>query len=216
MTGKDLLQKSSAELGIRLSARQVEQFFIYINELIRWNKKINLSGITDTDSIITKHFVDSLTVCRYLRQDSTLLDIGTGGGFPGIPLAIADSSYCVHMLDSRSKRVYFVRNVIRKLGLENAFVFEGRAEDKSNRIKRCFYDFTVFRAYSDITTILETTLDYIRSGGCVIIMKGAKGITELESARDQIDSSVIEIEDVAEIILPYSGIKRVLIKFKKK
>lgn len=214
MTHTELLVESAGLLGIELTYEQTEKFFKFMDELIKWNRVINLSGITDTDQIITKHFVDSLTVLRYVAPYTKVIDIGAGAGFPGIPMAIADSSLNVDLLDSREKRIHFVRHVIRKLGLINTEAYTGRAENENNGITRGIYDFAVSRAYGNIEFILDSIPDYIKHGGGLIVMKGEKGSSELDEIRDS-EGYGLKIEDVSELTLPFSSYKRVVVLLRR-
>lgn len=214
MTHMELLVESAGMLGIELTYEQTEKFLKFMDELRKWNRVINLSGITDTDQIITKHFVDSLTVLRYVDPYKKMIDIGTGAGFPGIPLAIADSSLNVDLLDSREKRIHFVRYVIRKLGLDNAEAYTGRAEDENNGITRGVYDFAVSRAYGNIKLILDTIPGYIKPGGGLIVMKGEKGSSELDKIRESTGYG-LKVEDISELTLPFSSYKRVIVLLRK-
>ena len=126
---KSTLQKGAKELGVALGEDQLELFLTYIEELTRWNRKINLTKITDPSKIVTRHFLDSLTVCRYLKGTKRLLDIGTGAGFPGLPVKIAMPEVEVTLMDSVEKKVFFLKSIIRTLGLSGVRAVHARAED---------------------------------------------------------------------------------------
>src|SRR3990172_708670 len=124
----EILQQGSLELGVSLSYAQLASFLKYLRELQAWNKKINLTSITEEKDIIIKHFLDSLTSARFLPGVDTLLDIGSGGGFPGLPLKIAIPSLKITLMDSVEKKVHFIRHIIRTLDLKGADAISGRVE----------------------------------------------------------------------------------------
>lgn len=197
-----------------LTEDQIDKFFLYLKELKTWNKKINLTAITEDKDIITKHFVDSITIYGYLGPGSSIIDVGTGAGFPGIPLAIIDGSLQIDLLDSKEKKVHFVRHVIRKLGLKNVRAFTGRVEDISNGIKRGVYDVVVARAFGDIAKIANNTAGYLNRQGRILLMRGDSGKREWENVEKELEPGLCK-EDIAELHIPFSNIRRYLIVLKK-
>lgn len=124
-----LLHETSREIGVRLSAPQAELFWRYLQELLEWNRTFPLTAVTDPADIVIKHFVDSLTPLPYLEASTNLLDIGSGAGFPGIPLKIAAPDLCLSMVDSNRKKVSFLKHIVRSLQLREVTVLHGRVED---------------------------------------------------------------------------------------
>ena len=131
------LKENMKKININITDLQTQKFFKYMNLLIEWNQKINLTAITKPEEIILKHFIDSLTICKYIKKEKSLIDVGTGAGFPGIPLKIVNKDIKITLLDSLNKRINFLDEVIEKLNLKNIETKHGRAEefgkDKSYR-----------------------------------------------------------------------------------
>ena len=121
--------KQAEKVDIKLEEKQLKMFYKYMNLLIEWNEKINLTAITEPKEVIVKHFIDSILATKYIKDDSSIIDVGTGAGFPGIPLKIYNDSYKVTLLDSLNKRTIFLQEVVNKLGLTNIEIIHGRAED---------------------------------------------------------------------------------------
>lgn len=210
MTNRELLLKSSQQLGIRITDTQVDHFLVYMEELKYWNSRINLTSVTEDKEIITRHFIDSLTILKYLSDGSRILDIGTGAGFPGIPLAIVDDGLTIDMIDSRQKKIHFVNHIIRKLGLNNARGITANIEDDLNNINRDYYDLVVTRAFADITKTMNCSADYLAEGGRIVLMRGEKGLYEWEVAKEQFDETP-KVTDIDQFTLPFSEIKRCVI-----
>lgn len=199
----EMLIKGAAELNVKLDAKTAAKFITYKDELKAWNKKINLTAIESDADIVVKHFLDSLTLCRFLKGDERLLDIGSGGGFPGIPLKLAMPGLNVTLLDSVQKKVFFLRHVIRLLALSGIEAFPGRAED-SAIIERYgpVFDCVVCRALSDLGEFIRLGLPFLKPGGFLLAIKGT-GIMEELKAASIIDG--IERPEAFEIPLPFSN-----------
>lgn len=186
------------EKVMKLSEEQLNNYYNYMELLIEWNKKINLTAITEPKEIIEKHFIDSLTILPYIGENSNIIDIGTGAGFPGIPVKIANASLKITLLDSLNKRITFLKEVISKLELENIEAIHGRAEEyiKESREK---YDIAVSRAVAELPTLLEYLFPYVKIGGKCICMKGPKALEEIEKSKKALKILGGEIEKIENI-----------------
>lgn len=174
---------------ITLSQRQAEQFVDYYQLLIEWNQKMNLTAITNWDEVVVKHFIDSVLSHEIVDYHSvtSLIDIGTGAGFPGIPLKILYPHLRITLLDALNKRILFLEHVIDVLGLENVELVHGRAEDLARTEHRESYDICVSRAVSQLNVLCEYCLPFINLGGRFISYKGAKTLEELEMSHNAIN-----------------------------
>ncbi len=188
------LVRDAAALGVHLDDAQAEQFRIYGDELIAWNRRVNLTAVTDPDEVVTKHFLDSLSVAAALpggawESAPTLLDVGSGGGFPGIPLQIAFPHWRVALLEATGKKAAFLEHVVGLLGLDGASVLGGRAEtiahDPSHREA---YDMVVSRAVAPMAVLAELCLPFCRPGGTLVAQKSRGAGEEVASARRAIET----------------------------
>lgn len=204
------------KLGITLSEIQLKQFYNYMNLLIEWNKKINLTAITEPDEIILKHFVDSLTISRYISDGTKVVDVGTGAGFPGIPLKIVRQDVDITLLDSLQKRINFLDEVINELNLEKITTVHSRVEDfGKNKKYREEFDIAISRAVANLSTLSEYLLPLVKVGGKVISMKGSLIQEELENSKNAIKILGGQIEKVDEFDLPNSDISRNIVLIDK-
>ena len=199
-----------------LTEDQVENFFKYMNLLLEWNEKINLTAITDVDDIILKHFIDSMTVLKYIEKDKSIIDVGTGAGFPGIPIAILREDVKITLLDSLNKRINFLNEVCSELKINNIETIHGRAEEAGqNKQYREKYDIAVSRAVANMTTLSEYLIPFVKVGGICICMKGSEIDHELEQAKFAIKELGGKIEKVEKFNLPDSDIERNIVIIKK-
>lgn len=204
------------KINLMLDDKQIEDFYCYMNELIEWNKNINLTAITEEKEIIQKHFIDSLTIFKYLNKNDKIIDVGTGAGFPGIPLKIADETFDITLLDSLNKRILFLDNVIEKLKLNNIETIHSRVEDAAiNPQYREKYDIATSRAVAQLNVLLEYLLPLVKVGGKCICMKGGNLEEELENSKKALEILGGKVEKIESFELPNSDIKRNIIIIKK-
>ena len=204
------------EFNIEINEEQIKSFEKYMNLLLEWNEKINLTAITQPEEVKLKHFVDSLTVLKYINDDDRVIDIGTGAGFPGIPLKIMNENTKITLLDSLNKRINFLNIVIETLNLRNIQAIHGRAEEIArNKLYREKYDVAVSRAVANLSTLTEYMLPFVKVGGKCICMKGANVNEELERAQNAIKELGGEIERVDNFYLSNNDNERNIIIIRK-
>lgn len=210
------VKQKAQEIGYTLQEEQLEQFFTYKELLIEWNKKMNLTAIEQEEDIITKHFIDSLSIASYIPDTTKIIDIGTGAGFPGIPLKILKKDLSITLLDSLNKRITFLEEVIRNLSLENIQAVHARAEELAHKEEyREQYDIAVSRAVAPMHTLLEYMLPYVKIGGKCICMKGPNLQEESKDLQNCLETLGGKIEKIEEIVLPETEIKRNIMLIKK-
>ena len=204
------------DFNIKINDEQIKRFMNYMNLLLEWNEKINLTAITQPEEVKLKHFVDSLTVLKYINDDDKVIDIGTGAGFPGIPLKIMNENTKITLLDSLNKRINFLNIVIETLNLRNIQAIHGRAEEIArNKLYREKYDVAVSRAVANLSTLTEYMLPFVKVGGKCICMKGANVNEELERAQNAIKELGGEIKRVDNFYLSDNDNERNIIVIKK-
>lgn len=214
----DELKRGLEVSGLELSSSQTNQFLDYGEMLVEWNEKFNLTAILDAQGIAYKHFVDSLLILKYLdlEKGGQLLDVGTGAGFPGIPLKIAAPYLKVDLLDSLNKRGTFLKEVFVKLGLEEIDFYHARAEDLGQNMKfRQQYDFVCSRAVARLNVLIEWTLPFVKVGGTFFALKGSEGQEEVREATKGIETLGGKVIEVMNYTLPGFEDKRVLVIIKK-
>lgn len=215
------LKKDLNEFGIELTAEMEEQFLLYYNMLIEWNSFMNLTAITDFDEVLKKHFTDSVSLIRAIpdlgEKKYRMIDIGTGAGFPGIPLKIVFPNISVVLLDSLNKRVNFLKEVISKLQLTDITAMHGRAEDfAQNKEYRESFDLCVSRAVANLAILSEYCLPFVKKNGRFISYKSEKVSEEFEISGKAISVLGGEYENQVTFKLPDSDIYRNLFIIKKK
>lgn len=205
------------EIGLeKLSKEQERRFNIYLRELQSWNKKFNLTAYEKERDIIIYHFLDSLLpLPHFPLKEGKLIDIGTGAGFPGIPLKIVQESFSLYLLEANRKRLSFLKNLREKIGVEFEII-EGRAEDIAKLPEhRENYDLAVARAVASLPVLLEYSLPFLRIGGYLISYKGPKLMEEVDMAKKAMAILGGRLENVIEKELPFSGEKRMFAIFLK-
>jgi 16S rRNA (guanine527-N7)-methyltransferase len=205
-------------LGIRLSTRQIEALERYENELISWNSRFNLTAIRDSESIRVKHFLDSLSCLLAMRDapPSRLVDVGTGAGFPGLPLKIVVPTMRLTLVESVGKKVEFCRHIVDMLGLEGVDVFHARAEEIAHmRGQRGLYDWAIARAVASLPVLLEYLLPFVRIGGRVLAQKGESGPTEAQASERALRLLGGQVHQLIPVHLPGVAEDRYLIVIQK-
>ncbi len=209
-----LLVRGAAELSVSLGEEDVKLYLKYLDSLLEWNQKINLTAIKDPEEIIIKHFLDSISVLPYITHNTEikLLDVGTGAGFPGVPVKISSSGINVVLLDSLNKRITFLNNLIGELNLSGITTVHGRAEDFAHKedFRECF-DVVVSRAVSKLSVLAELCLPFVKIGGKFIAYKGPKVSEELAEAEIAIKTLGGGQARVIDITLPDIEDKRNLV-----
>ncbi len=209
-------EKYLAKMNISLLKEQYGQFYAYMELLIEWNEKMNLTAITDPKEIILKHFVDSLTIAKYVKEDKSIIDMGTGAGFPGIPIKIYRKDVKVVLADSLNKRIKFLDEVIDKLKLENVETIHCRAEELGkNKQYREKFDYATSRAVANLSTLSEYLMPFVKLNGKCIFMKTIEVEEELEKAKKAIKTLGGKIEKVDKFEIPESDLGRSIIIVKK-
>lgn len=206
------MSKKSKILGVRFSVEQIEQFYKYMNLLIEWDEKINLTAITEPKEIILKHFIDSITILKYIDDNSKLVDVGTGAGFPGVPLSIMNPTLKITLVDSLNKRLIFLQEVVKELNLKNIEIVHARAEEfGQNKNYREKFDIATSRAVANLATLSEYLVPLVKIGGKIISMKASNAKEEINDAQKAIEVLGGKIEKIEEFDLPESDIGRTII-----
>ena len=211
MKQNDPLRDSLDKLKIQYNDEQIEQFRSYYELLTEWNKKINLTAITGYEDVVRKHFIDSILICSLLdlNKDIRIIDVGTGAGFPGIPIKILNPDCRIVLLDSLNKRVRFLETVVDELGLDNVECIHGRAEDVSREKKyRASFDLSVSRAVANLSTLCEYCIPFLKKGGMFVSYKSDKADDEINGSENAVRTLGSEITSVKEITLPETDIVR--------
>lgn len=212
---KEKLKMKAEKIRVFLTEEQLENFYNYKNLILEWNEKINLTAIKEEDEFINKHFIDSLTISKYIEDDKEMIDIGTGAGFPGIPIKIIKKNKIV-LFDSLKKRLKVLDDIINKIDLSNIETLHGRAEETFNNVKyREKFDIATSRAVANLNVLVEYMLPAVKVNGTCICMKAGDLQEELKEAKKAIEVLGGKIEKIEEIVLPDTDIKRTIVIIKK-
>jgi len=218
MTNVETFVKGLSELNIKLTNEKIEKFRLYKKLLKEWNEKINITAITDDDEIDIKHFLDSLAIFEtgIVVGGKSVIDVGTGGGFPGIPIKIVSEDVNVTLLDSLNKRLLFLDEVINQLGLSGIESIHGRAEDLGKSVEhREKYDIATSRAVASLNVLCEYCIPFVKVNGYFIALKGPEVDEELREAQNAIKVLGGKLENKINVHLPNSDIVHNLIVIKK-
>ena len=212
---KNLLEKYANMLDIELSEKEIDLFYQYMKLLLEWNTKMNLTAITEEKDVILKHFIDSISIEKYLQGKNRIMDIGTGAGFPGIPLKILNQQKKLILVDSLNKRIQFLEEVKKELVLNNLELIHSRVEDLAKDSNyRESADVAVSRAVANFRVLVEYMLPFVKKEGIVICMKGPNIEEEIEEAKNAIEILGGKIENIDNIQLP-ENLERNIVIIKK-
>lgn len=211
-----MIRKIFSECNIELSEKQVQQFQNYYELLIEWNRKVNLTAITEYEEVIWKHFIDSALLTKsnlyQEKEKNSILDMGTGAGFPGIVLAILSPEKKFTLVDSLQKRIDFLTIVIKELQLENVILFHGRAEDYGQKENfRNQFDFVVSRAVAELPLLLEYCIPFVKVDGYFISYKGKKYKDEIDCSGNAFKELTCQIENIEKLVLKNREEERILL-----
>ncbi|WP_138754021.1 16S rRNA (guanine(527)-N(7))-methyltransferase RsmG [Paenibacillus sinopodophylli] len=210
--------KKMEESGIPLSTVQLDQFELYYRLLVEWNEKMNLTGITERDAVYEKHFYDSVSLSFYTNMDSVrkLADIGSGAGFPSIPLKICFPHLQVMIVDSLNKRIQFLTHLTEQLGLDNVICLHGRAEDiAQQQVHRDSYDLVTARAVARLNVLNEFCLPFVKKGGIFAAMKGSQSDEEVREATFSLKELKGKIKSQHQLVLPNEQSERHIVLIQK-
>ncbi|MBO5395164.1 MAG: 16S rRNA (guanine(527)-N(7))-methyltransferase RsmG [Clostridia bacterium] len=197
---KKLLTTTFHKYGIELSEKQAEQFEQYYTYLVEENEKFNLTAITEKNDVVIKHFIDSVLPFHDIPQNASVIDVGTGAGFPGVPLKIVRPDIHVTLLDSLNKRVEFLKRLCERLGLEEVTFVHARAEDYCKE-KREKFDIAISRAVAALPTLAEYLLPFVRKGGNALMYKAEKADEEIKAGEKAIKTLGGRVEKVKNYLL---------------
>ena len=210
------IQENSKVLGFNFSLEQLEKFYKYMNLLIEWNEKMNLTAITEPNDIILKHFIDSITINKYIENNAKVVDVGTGAGFPGIPLSIIRTDLQITLVDSLNKRLIFLQEIKKELELKNIDIVHARVEEiGQNKNYRETFDIATSRAVANLSTLSEYLVPLVKIKGKCVCMKASDAEEEIKQAENAVNILGGKIVKVEKFNLPNSDIGRTIIIINK-
>lgn len=213
----EFMKEECKKNNIQISNEEIEKLYIYMKEILEWNEKVNVTAIKDEKEFIVKHFIDSLTIEKYITNGEKVLDIGTGAGFPGIPIKITKNKSHVDLVDSVNKKLNVIRDIIPKIKLEDIECIHTRAEDLAKNVKyRESYDVVTSRAVANLTTLVEYMLPFAKVGGKIICMKGPNVEEELTESKKAISILGGKIEQIENINIDSDYERNIIIIKKEK
>lgn len=217
MTFSEYVKVHTTTYGLDLTDTQIDQLQRFYEQVVTTNEHMNLTGITEPEEFALKHVVDSLSCYdpKYFTKGATVIDLGTGAGFPGVPLGIYDPSLQITLFDSLQKRLRFLDGVIEDLGLQGCSTLHGRAEDLAHQEHRESFDLLTSRAVARLSILLEWGLPYVKVGGYMVALKGSIVQEELEESKCALSILGGEIVEVKEVTLPTLDDKRAIVYIKK-
>lgn len=213
-----LMKKASLEVGLELTEVQYSQFIKYMRLLQEWNEKINLTAITEDEEVVKKHFIDCIKAFKSeaIKNAETIIDVGTGAGFPGLPIAIMNPNVKVTLLDSLNKRINFLNLVVRELGLKNVVTIHSRAEDGArNKELREQFDVATSRAVANMAVLSEFCIPYVKINGYFVALKGPAIEDELKSGEKAIEVLGGELKNKIEYEIEESDLNHNIVEVKK-
>ncbi|WMJ82475.1 16S rRNA (guanine(527)-N(7))-methyltransferase RsmG [Clostridium sp. MB40-C1] len=214
----DILETACNSLGLELDEEKYNQFIQYKDLLKEWNEKVNLTAIKEDEEIIKKHFIDSMKIFQFhpLKNSKKIIDIGTGGGFPGIPMKIIRPDIDIVLLDSLRKRINVLDDILYKIGIDDVITMHGRAEEYGVREEhREQYDAVVSRAVANLAVLSEFCIPYVKVGGYFVAMKGPSVDEEIENAKKAVSILGGKIEGIIEVDIEGSDLNHNLVIVKK-
>ena len=214
----ELMKTASNDAGLEFTEMQYEQFMKYMRLLQEWNEKINLTAITEDEDVVKKHFIDCIKAFKSdkIKNAKTIIDVGTGAGFPGLPIAIMNPNVEVTLLDSLNKRINFLNLVVRELGLKNVKTIHSRAEDGARKPElREKFDIATSRAVANMAVLSEFCMPYVKKGGYFVALKGPSIDEELENGSNAIKILGGELKDIIEISIEETDLKHNIVEVKK-
>ncbi|HGM3506321.1 TPA: 16S rRNA (guanine(527)-N(7))-methyltransferase RsmG [Clostridioides difficile] len=218
MNNIELLKNGIEGFNINTNNDMLEKFKMYREILVDWNKKMNLTGIEDEKEVYIKHFLDSISAVKngYIKNSMSIIDVGTGAGFPGIPLKICLDSLKLTLLDSLNKRINFLEEVSKELKLDNITFIHGRAEDFGKDEKyREKYDIATARAVAGLPILMEFCVPFVKVGGYFICLKGPNANLELEESQKAINILGLKFVEKIDVELPEMDLNHNILVFKK-